>query len=106
MFYVSLSLDCVTYRCRIKHYIFELRYSVSVAFDTEHSLHLEIESGTFLGFPSNRVDKGLLKIYLSGGLNVYIRKKMLVLIYPVMEHLYEHFELNINLLKTQRKLFH
>jgi len=52
---VSLSSDCVTTdRSKIKRNILELQYSVSVAFATEHSLHLDMESDTFLWFLSDR----------------------------------------------------
>jgi len=54
-FCVSLSSDCVTTdRSKIKRNILELQYSVSVAFATEHSLHLDMESDTFLWFLSDR----------------------------------------------------
>jgi hypothetical protein len=95
---VSLSSDRVTnYRRKIKRNVFEFQYSVFVAFAMEHILHLEMKSDSFLWFLSDRKDKGLLMIYLSGGFKIQRDKKFcfLCLHFSIPEYLYVNFELKI-----------
>ena len=69
--YHSVPIVSPSTDAKIKRNIFELEYSVHVAFATEHSLHREMESDTFLWFLSGSVDKGLLTIHPSRGFKIY-----------------------------------